>query len=30
VHGATVDPRATEWAMDVGPLLLQALDEKAA
>jgi len=30
VHGATVDPRATEWAMDVGPVLLQALDEKAA
>lgn len=28
VHGATVDPRATEWAMDVGPLLLQSLEEK--
>ena len=28
VHGASVDPRAAEWAMDVGPVLLQALDEK--
>src|SRR5262249_16935481 len=27
VHGATVDQNATEWAMDVGPRLLQALDE---
>lgn len=28
VHGASVDPRASEWAIDVGPLLLQTLDEK--
>ena len=27
VHGAAVDPRAAEWAMDVGPLLLKALDD---
>lgn len=27
VHGATVDPRATDWAIDVGPRLLQALDD---
>src|SRR5712691_10711441 len=24
VHGATVDPRATDWAMSVGPRLLKA------
>jgi hypothetical protein len=29
VHGAQVDPRATEWAMSVGPRLLKALDELA-
>ena len=29
VHGATVDPRATEWAMSVGPRLLKALDDLA-
>ena len=28
VHGAEVDPRATEWAMDVGPQLILALEEK--
>lgn len=28
VHGATVDPRATEWAMDVGPQLIQSFEEK--
>jgi hypothetical protein len=28
VHGAEVDPRATEWAMDVGPQLIQAFEEK--
>jgi len=28
VHGASVDPRATEWAMDVGPLLIQSFEEK--
>jgi hypothetical protein len=28
VHGASVDPRATEWAMDVGPQLIQAFEEK--
>jgi len=27
VHGATVDDRAAEWAMDVGPLILKALDD---
>ena len=30
VHGASVDPRATEWAMDVGPQLIQAFEEKLA
>jgi len=29
VHGAQVDPRATEWAMSVGPRLLKALDDLA-
>lgn len=28
VHGASVDPRATEWALDVGPQLIQAFEEK--
>jgi len=28
VHGAEVDPRATEWAMDVGPQLIEAFEEK--
>jgi len=28
VHGANVDKRATDWAMDVGPKILQSLDEK--
>ena len=28
VHGASVDARATEWAMDVGPQLIQAIEEK--
>jgi hypothetical protein len=28
VHGAEVDPRATEWAMDVGPQLILAFEEK--
>jgi hypothetical protein len=30
VHGASVDPRATEWAMDVGPQLIQSFEEKLA
>jgi len=30
VHGATVDPRAAEWAMDVGPLLLKGLNDLAS
>jgi hypothetical protein len=30
VHGADVDPRATEWAMDVGPQLIQSFEEKLA
>jgi hypothetical protein len=29
VHGASVDPRATEWAMAVSPRLLKALDDLA-
>lgn len=28
VHGASVDKRATDWAMEVGPKILQSLDEK--
>lgn len=28
VHGANVDKRATDWAMEVGPKVLQSLDEK--
>ena len=28
VHGAEVDSRATQWAIDVGPRLLSALDER--
>lgn len=28
VHGAEVDERSAEWAMDVGPRLLKALDNK--
>lgn len=28
VHGASVDSRATDWAMDVGPQLIQAIEEK--
>jgi hypothetical protein len=27
VHGASVDPRAIEWAVNVGPRLLKALDD---
>lgn len=30
VHGADVDPRAAEWALDVGPRLLASLDERVA
>jgi len=29
VHGASVDPRATNWAMSVGPRVLKALDDLA-
>lgn len=29
VHGASVDYRATEWAIDVGPRVLKALDDLA-
>jgi hypothetical protein len=29
VHGATVDPSAAAWALEVGPSLLRVLDEKA-
>lgn len=28
VHGATVDTRAADWAMDIGPRLLASLDER--
>jgi hypothetical protein len=28
VHGASVDPRATDWAMEVGPQLIQSFEEK--
>ncbi len=28
VHGAQIDSRAADWAMDVGPRLLASLDEK--
>jgi hypothetical protein len=28
VHGASVDPRATEWAMEVGPQLIQSFEDK--
>jgi hypothetical protein len=30
VHGATVDSRAAEWAMNVGPRLLASLDQRTA
>jgi len=30
VHGATVDRRAADWAIEVGPRLLRALDELVA
>lgn len=29
VHGASVDPRAAEWAMDVGPRVLKGLEDLA-
>jgi len=28
VHGATVDQRSAQWAIDVGPRLLTSLDER--
>ncbi len=28
VHGAEVDSKATDWALDVGPRLLKALEER--
>lgn len=28
VHGAKLDQRATEWAMDVGPRIIKALDQR--
>lgn len=28
VHGAAIDPRSADWAMNVGPRLLASLDEK--
>lgn len=30
VHGATVDRRAADWAIEIGPRLLRALDELVA
>lgn len=30
VHGAIVDPPVSEWALDIGPRILEALDERAA
>jgi hypothetical protein len=30
VHGARVDPEATQWALDVGPRILEALDKRAS
>ncbi len=30
VHGAVVDPSVAEWALDIGPRILKALDERAA
>lgn len=29
VHGAQVDPRAAEWAINIGPRLLKTLEERA-
>jgi len=28
VHGASVDPRSADWAIDIGPRLLTSLDER--
>lgn len=30
VHGAVVDPSAAEWALNIGPQILKALDERSA
>jgi hypothetical protein len=30
VHGATVDPRGAEWALNIGPRVLRTLDDLAA
>lgn len=30
VHGAAVDPRAAEWAMNIGPRLLASLDQRGS
>lgn len=30
VHGAQVDPEAAEWALEVGPRILNALEQRAA
>lgn len=30
VHGAKVDRQSAEWAIDIGPRILQALEERAA
>jgi hypothetical protein len=30
VHGATVDSQAAEWALEIGPRILQALEERAS
>jgi hypothetical protein len=30
VHGADVDPEAAQWALDIGPRILEALQERAS
>ncbi len=30
VHGAKVDKKALDWAMEVGPRILKALDKRIA
>lgn len=30
VHGARVDPEAAQWALDIGPRILRALEERAS
>jgi len=30
VHGARVDPEAAQWALDIGPRMLQAIEERTS